>query len=215
MALKQAIEARGLTEKEAWKKSGISIALFDALLGGGVTLPSLALKVGANLGLTMEETKQLGQPLDREEWRGMGLPVPAPLDGDPRWYEKLGREQKRRMPGESPAAHGKPSRRIRRILLDGEAVEKVMKEKNISGGELKKRLWPNAGPKSGAQRMYQLREKIREGVGVKPDTARRLAEALETAADQIGEEIWLKGGEPHGTKEGSRSGDDSDLGRGG
>lgn len=215
MALKQAIEARGLTEKEAWKKSGISIALFDALLGGGVTLPSLALKVGANLGLTMEETKQLGQPLDREKWRRLGLPVPAPLDGDPRWYEKLGREQKRRMPGESPAEHEKPNRRIRRILLDGEAVEKVMKENGISSGELRKRLWPNAGPKSGAQRMYLLRDKMRGGVGVMPDTARKLADALETAVEEIGVEIWLKGGETHGAKKGSRSGDDNDLGRGG
>lgn len=77
-----------MTSEQALKASGLSRRTFEILLGGGVTLPQLALKVGKALKLTQEEVKQLGKPLAKASWDAQKLPY-KPIDVDPEWYRKL------------------------------------------------------------------------------------------------------------------------------
>lgn len=87
--LRQMLRQRGMDEEAALRRSGISRQTFEVLLGGGVTLPQLALTVGRNLSLTREETRQLGMPLDKEAWKRNKVPFKR-VDADPHWYLRLG-----------------------------------------------------------------------------------------------------------------------------
>lgn len=86
--LKEMLRKRGMTYEQGLKASGLTRRTFDILIGGGVTLPQLALKVGKGLKLTQEEVKLLGQPLDKASWDAKKLPYKA-VDVDPKWYKKL------------------------------------------------------------------------------------------------------------------------------
>jgi len=66
-------EARGLDEYEAQEKSGLPWETFGILWHGGKTVPSLALLVGHNLGMTPEECSHLGVIMDRGSWEAWSM----------------------------------------------------------------------------------------------------------------------------------------------
>lgn len=190
MTFQQMIEARNLTVQEAQKLSGISPETFKVLLDGGRTIPQLALKVGRGLHLTQEEVKQLGKTLDRAEWKRLELPVPPAIDGDPLWYEKVDKlprpREKAKRKVDNPHAG-----MIRRIKIDATALKKAMDARGLRELDVKKIFYPNAEPKDRSRHWWVLKDKIQTGVGIMPDTARRLAEAIGTTVEEIGVEIWI------------------------
>ncbi|MBE5803342.1 MAG: hypothetical protein E7316_02410 [Clostridiales bacterium] len=84
---------------------------FEILLGGGVTLPQLALKAGKGLKLTQEETRQLGKPLDKTSWDAKKLPY-KPIDVDPMWYKHM------RCKAEEPEAAWMNREALLQLLLE-------------------------------------------------------------------------------------------------
>ena len=97
--LKGELEKRGMTVEDACKACGMGMKTMDILVNGGVTMPTLALKVGRGLGLKQSQVKQLGKPLDRRNWpeyegqrkwtEECGLPVPDKTDLDEQWWRRL------------------------------------------------------------------------------------------------------------------------------
>ena len=191
MTLQEMIAARGLTVQEAQKLSGISPETFAVLLDGGRTIPQLALKVGRNLHLTREEVKQLGKPLNRADWKRLELPVPPPIDGDPFWYEKVDKPVMERA-GKKPEDPHKGM--LRRIVVDAAAVKRTMDAEGMSVLDLQRALWPAAEQKDRSSRWWALKDKLKGGVGMKPETVRNLAEAIGTTVEEIGAETWIKRG---------------------
>lgn len=89
--LRQMLRKRGIDEETGLKMSRISRQTWEILLGGGVTLPQIALQVGKYLHLTREETKQLGSPLDKRAWQLAKAPFKR-IDADPEWYKRIAEE---------------------------------------------------------------------------------------------------------------------------
>ena len=89
--LAEMISKRGMTREQAFNASGLSRSTFDILMGGGVTLPQLALKIGKGLRLNQDEVKQLGKPLNKETWEAQKLPYKS-IDVDPHWYRQIGKK---------------------------------------------------------------------------------------------------------------------------
>lgn len=66
-------KARGMDEYEAQERSGLPWETFGILWHGGKTVPSLALLVGHNLGMTPEECSHLGVIMDRGSWEAWSM----------------------------------------------------------------------------------------------------------------------------------------------
>ncbi|MBQ9720994.1 MAG: hypothetical protein IJV64_09920 [Oscillospiraceae bacterium] len=64
------LREKGMSEKEAEARCGrIGLRqVYEALLGGGQTMPQLALRIGLALGMDAEEVRPLGHPLDKRKW---------------------------------------------------------------------------------------------------------------------------------------------------
>ena len=93
------LREKGMSEAEAEARCArIGLApVFRALLAGGQTLPTLALKIGRALGMDAESVRPLGHPLNARIWDPpdkkkdpSGLPTPRETDLDPHWYRKCG-----------------------------------------------------------------------------------------------------------------------------
>lgn len=83
------LKERRLTTAKAAEICGISRATMEIVARGYPTLPCLALQIARGLGLTREEAKPLGKPLESKAWGKDGLPMPEPIDMDPLWYNSL------------------------------------------------------------------------------------------------------------------------------
>lgn len=82
------METMGLTTREAAQRCDISAATMSVLEAGYRTLPSLALKVAAGLGLTTDEAEQIGQALDKKRWQLNVETKATGIDFDPMWAQK-------------------------------------------------------------------------------------------------------------------------------
>jgi hypothetical protein len=78
-----------MTLKEAAEKCGVTMATMEIVASGSPTLPCLAIQIGKGLGLTREEVKPLGKPLQSDRWGKEGLPKPLEIDVNPHWYKAL------------------------------------------------------------------------------------------------------------------------------
>ena len=58
--LRRWLAAHNMTEQEGRKKAGCTDALWQVLLGGGWTMPVLALEIGARLHMTQDEVRNIG-----------------------------------------------------------------------------------------------------------------------------------------------------------
>lgn len=96
--LRRYLRERRMTLKEAAEKCGVTMATMEIVASGSPTLPCLAIQIGKGLGLTREEVKPLGKPLQSDRWGKEGLPKPLAIDVNPHWYKAL--PDKR---GEKPA----------------------------------------------------------------------------------------------------------------
>lgn len=87
--LAKELQQRGITPEEAAHRTGLDGVTLGYLLAGYQTLPQFALMVGKGLGLTQEQTRTLGKPLDRRIWLREGYPKPSKVDIDPLWYKTI------------------------------------------------------------------------------------------------------------------------------
>lgn len=87
--MQKRLQEMELTTDQAAIQCGVSLATMQIVAGGSPTLPCLALKIGKGLGLTREEVKPLGKPLNANAWGKNGLPVPNEIDVDPAWWKRL------------------------------------------------------------------------------------------------------------------------------
>lgn len=88
-ALSDWIEAHGMTEDEAYQKSRIGYADWSNLMAGYYTIPSIALVVGHNLGMTPEEVRPLGRCLSLDRFYDSDFPNHYPECFNPRWYKQV------------------------------------------------------------------------------------------------------------------------------
>lgn len=87
--LKSYLREKNLTTARAAQQCGVSIETMQIVLSGRPTLPCLALQIGSGLGLTQEDVKTLGKPLDANAWGKNGLPQANEIDIDPEWWKHL------------------------------------------------------------------------------------------------------------------------------
>lgn len=87
--LRRYLRERRMTLPEAAKKCGVTMATMEIVASGSPTLPCLAIQIGKGLGLTREEVKPLGKPLQSDRWGKEGLPKPLAIDVNPHWYKAL------------------------------------------------------------------------------------------------------------------------------
>lgn len=87
--LRRYLRERRMTIGEAAKKCGITPTTMEIVASGSPTLPCLAIQIGKGLGLTREEVKPLGKPLQSDRWGKDGLPKPQDIDVNPSWYNAL------------------------------------------------------------------------------------------------------------------------------
>lgn len=86
--IRDRLEAMRMSTSQAAKMCGISGETMSVLEAGYRTLPSLALRVAAGLGLTAEETEQIGQALDKKRWERNVEAKATGIDFDPLWAQK-------------------------------------------------------------------------------------------------------------------------------
>lgn len=87
--LQMYLQERQLSVRAAAKLCDVSVATMEIVAGGSPTLPCLAIQIGKGLGLTRDEVKPLGKPLQSKNWGKNGLPDPNPIDVNPKWYNEL------------------------------------------------------------------------------------------------------------------------------
>lgn len=84
--LSEWVEAHGMTEHEAFRRSGISYQTWRWLMAGYYTMPCLALTCGKNLGMTPEEVKPLGKQFTAANFAESDMLITYPENFKEDWY---------------------------------------------------------------------------------------------------------------------------------
>lgn len=97
------LKKRGMSITDACKLCKMDRPTMEILVGGGKTLPQLALKVAKAMHLTKEQAKTLGQPLKSPNWmkRDSGMGTPKRINIMEHWYNALDKDK----PAEDEGKH--------------------------------------------------------------------------------------------------------------
>lgn len=124
------LAAHNIPEDEGMYKSKIDSTTWGILLQGGITIPSIALAVGKNLGMKPDEVMHLSHALDKERFWNSDMLNYRTENFDPQWYLRVNNYSATRVTGHLIKPRRPPKAKVDNVcLLCGETFKQPWKRK--------------------------------------------------------------------------------------